>query len=351
MIGATKTRPALARYAAMDTGAPLMLSHDIVVIGGSTGSLPVLKQLCAGLPADLPASVSIVVHVGRHGQNLLADVLDDCGPLRVTTAEEGEPIERGRVYVAPGDHHLLLDDGVIRLGRGPRENMTRPAVDPLFRSAAAGYGPRVIGVVLSGQLNDGSAGLAAVKQCGGLAVVQSPSEAEANGMPSSALQCCDVDYEASSSELGALLARLVQQPAGPAVSIPPGIAMEAEFALGRTSDSPRLQQIADPSTISCPACGGVLSEMHDRHTLRFRCQIGHAYTAECLDQEQDGSAHEGLGIALRMLESRATLVERMAQEARAKGRDRIAAEYEERAVEYRRNVEAIWQVMLRSDLT
>ena len=270
--------------------------------------------------------------------------------MRVTTAKEGEPVERGRVYVAPGDHHLPLDDGMIRLGRGPRENMTRPAVDPLFRSAAAGYGPRVIGVVLSGQLNDGSAGLAAVKQCGGLAVVQSPSDAEADEMPRNALQCCDVDYKAPLSELGALLAQLVQQPAGPVVSIPPGIAMEAEFALGRTSDSPRLRQIADPCTISCPECGGVLSEIRDQHPLRFRCQIGHAYTAECLDQEQDSSAHEALGVALRMLESRATLVERMAQDARAKGRDRAAAEYEERAVEYRRNVEAIWQVMLRSDL-
>lgn len=326
-----------------------MPSHDIIVIGGSTGSIQVLKRLCAGLPGDLPAAVFVVVHVGAEGHNLLADILDGCGPLPVSTAKDGEPIERGRIYVAAADHHLLLWDGMIRLGRGPRENMTRPAIDPLFRSAAAGYGSRVVGVVLSGQLNDGSAGLAAVKQCGGLAVVQNPSDAEAGDMPRSALLSCGVDYEAPTSDLAALLARLAREPAGPLVAAPPGIALEAGFALGQASDSPTLRQIATPCTISCPACGGVLSEVHDQHPLRFRCQIGDAYTAECLDHEQSGPTHEALGVALRTLEARATLMERMVQDAWAKGHNRTASQYEERAREYRRDVETIRQFMLRSD--
>ena len=323
-----------------------MASHDIIVIGGSTGSIPVLKQLCSDLPVDLPAAVFVVVHVGAQGQDLLAAILNGSGALPVTTAQDGEAIRRGRIYVAPADRHLLIGDDIIRLGRGPRENMTRPAIDPLFRSAGMNYGPRVIGVVLSGNLNDGSAGLAAIKRCGGLAVVQSPSEAEANEMPCGALQSCDVDYQARVSDLGSLLVHLAAEQAGPAVPVPPGIALEVSFALGRNSDSHELRRIAKPSTIPCPACGGVLSEMDDKDALRFRCQIGHGYTAECLDQEQEDSTHQALGIALRTLDARATLLERMAEDARDKGRALSASEFQARAKEYRTQAETVQQAML-----
>ena len=328
-----------------------MPTHDIVAIGGSTGSIQVLRRLCADLSANLPASVFIVVHVGAQGHDLLAQILDDSGPLRVTTAVDGDAIEWGRIYVAPADHHLILGHDLVRLGRGPRENMTRPAIDPLFRSAAAGYGPRVIGVVLSGELNDGSAGLAAIKQCGGLAVVQNPSDAAATDMPLSALRCCEVDHMAPAAGLGALLNSLVKEPAEPAHPVPPGVALETSIALGEASDSTRLRQIASPSTLSCPSCGGVLSEVHNAKPLRFRCQIGHAYTAECLDHEQLDPTHQALEVALRALETRATLVERMAEDARAQGRDRSAADFEDRAKDYRRNAETIRQALLRADGT
>jgi two-component system chemotaxis response regulator CheB len=165
-------------------------------------------------------------------------------------------------------------------------------------------------------------------------------------MPCGALQSCDVDYQARVSDLGSLLVHLAAEQAGPAVPVPPGIALEVSFALGRNSDSHELRRIAKPSTIPCPACGGVLSEMDDKDALRFRCQIGHGYTAECLDQEQEDSTHQALGIALRTLDARATLLERMAEDARDKGRALSASEFQARAKEYRTQAETVQQAML-----
>jgi len=171
-------------------------NHDIIAIGGSTGALDTLKCIFADFPADLPAAVLVVTHISSDGRNMLAAILDAAGPLTVKTATEGDIIENGHAYTAPADHHLLIDNGIIRLGHGPRENMARPAIDPLFRSAALSYGPRVVGVVLTGLLDDGAAGLAAIKRCGGITVVQDPADAEADSMPLSALSACDIDYRA-----------------------------------------------------------------------------------------------------------------------------------------------------------
>lgn len=325
-----------------------MALHDIIVIGGSAGAIKVIKRLCADLPDDLAASVFIVVHIGQQSRNLLAGILDQVTALRVSTAEDGEAIEPGRIYIAPGDQHLLLQDGVVRLGHGPRENMSRPAIDPLFRSAAMIYGPRVIGVVLSGRLNDGSAGLASVKQCGGIAIVQHPSDAEEPEMPTRAFETCDVDFRTPAAGLGPLLARLSQEQAPPVMPVPPGIPWEVNIALGTSSTSPDLRQVADPSTFSCPACGGVLSEMHDKSPLRFRCQIGHAYTADILDKEMDGPAQEVFEVALRIIESRATLVEQMAADARRCNRLHTALEFEQRAKEYRAQAEILNQAIFKA---
>lgn len=162
--------------------------HDVIAIGGSLGSVDALKHLCAQLPADLPAAVLVVVHVCSLGKNLLADIFDRNSPLAVSTAEEGEPVHAGHVYVAPADRHLLTIDRSIRLGRGPRENMARPAIDPLFRSVGVEYGSRAIGLVLTGLLDDGAAGLSDLKRCGGLTMVQNPGDAAAPDMPLAALR-------------------------------------------------------------------------------------------------------------------------------------------------------------------
>jgi two-component system chemotaxis response regulator CheB len=253
----------------------------------------------------------------------------------VSQAIDGQPIERGHVYVAVPDRHLLLVDSVIRLGEGPRENMVRPAIDPLFRSAALAYGPRVIGVVLTGMLNDGASGLHAIKACGGMAVVQNPLDAEAEQMPLAALQATNVDHVAPASDLGRLLTVLVDSEAGPLLPLPPDLRLEVQIAAGARLGSDRLKLIATPSALSCPDCHGVLSETRDSHPLRYRCQIGHAYTAEVL-ASHNGEVDEAIRIAMRVMEERVTLVERMALDARQTGRTAVAELYETRAEEYRR---------------
>jgi two-component system chemotaxis response regulator CheB len=248
---------------------------------------------------------------------------------------DGEVLQPGHAYVAPADHHLLVIDNEVRLGRGPRENMARPAIDPLFRSVAMSFGPRAIAVVLTGMLNDGASGLADVKRCGGVTVVQNPGDALAADMPMGALRASDVDYRAPLSDMAALLIKLVGEEAGPAVDIPQDIVSEVEIALGRRSDSEVLAKFSDPVGLSCPACGGVLSQIKRWPPLRFRCQVGHSYTAEALETEKETTVDEAIRVALRIVEERAVLTQKMADDARQAGRESAAASYEKRMDESR----------------
>lgn len=318
-----------------------MSNHDIIAIGGSTGAWEALRRIFTDFPADLPAAVFVVRHIAEDSGNMLASVLDGIGPLTVKTAAAGDVIENGRAYVAPAGRHLLLEKGTIMLGNGPRENMARPAIDPLFRSAALSYGSRVIGVVLSGLLDDGAAGLAAVKRCGGTAVIQDPVDAEAAGMPLSALDTCDVDYRAPVDRLAQVLGQLAQEPAGPAIPAPGDIALEVQIAAGRPSTVDEIALTATPVALSCPACGGVLSEISDPSRLRFRCQIGHGFTAEILDKEHEAAVAQAIGVAVRALEERHTLLIKMAADARRRGRDLSAKQFEGRAAEYRQQAELL----------
>lgn len=311
-----------------------MPRRDIIVIGGSAGSSPVIKQLLRDLPADLPASIFVSTHLPA-GAGYLADVLGAVSALPAVRAVDGQPIEPGRVYVAAPDRHLLLINGTIHLGEGPRENMVRPAIDPLFRSAALSYGPRVVGVVLSGMLNDGASGLFAVKACGGVAVVQHPLDAEADQMPMAALETVDADHVSRADDLAGLLVELVRSDAGPERERPPGLELEVRIAAGARLGSARLREIAEPSPLSCPDCGGVMSEVSTGRPLRYRCQTGHAQTAEVMAAANE-EVDEAVRIAMRVMEERVTLVTRMAQDARATGRAAVAELYEERAAEYGR---------------
>jgi two-component system chemotaxis response regulator CheB len=265
----------------------------------------------------------------------LSGLLAQTSKLPVHNAFDGQPLEQGHVYVAPPNRHLLLMGGTIRLGDGPRENMARPSVDALFHSAALSYGPRVIGVVLSGLLNDGAAGLGSIKSCGGTAIVQHPLDAEAGQMPLAALEAVEVDHIAAAQDLGGLLARIVQSEVTAKHDPSPQLGLEVEIAAGRRLGSARLREIADPSALSCPDCQGVLSELRGSRPLRYRCQIGHAYTADVLMRHSE-KVQEALSVALRVIEERVTLVERMAADARRTGRMVVAELHEARSEEYRR---------------
>ena len=325
-----------------------MDNRDIIVIGGSSGSAAPLKQILSRLPADLPAAVFVVVHIPAQGVGILSTLASAAGPLPVVQAESGMIIRNGQVYLAAPDHHLLVFESHIMLGRGPRENMVRPAIDPLFRSAALQYGPRVIGVVLSGLLSDGAAGLNAVKRCGGVTLVQDPSDAIADEMPLRALETTTVDLCVPAARLGDVLSDLAREAAGAALPVPPEIRLEVEIAAGDRIGSDKLTGIAEPAPLTCPSCGGVLSMVKMSHPLRFRCQVGHAYTADALAREQESRVDEAMRVALRIIEERAELVHRMAENGRLSGRVAVAQMYDVRAAEYREYADMIRRVMLQS---
>lgn len=325
-----------------------MDNRDIIVIGGSSGATAPLKAILSGLPADVPAAVFVVLHIPARSIGILATVAQAAGPLPVRPAEDGMAIEPGHVYLGVPDRHLLLACGRIRLGRGPRENMARPAIDPLFRSAAVTYGPRVTGVLLSGLLNDGAAGLSAIKRCGGLALVQEPRDAIADEMPLAGLRAVTADLVAPGARIGDVLADLVHGVAGPRLPVPPELRLEVDIAAGGRIGSDLMQTIAAPVPLVCPDCGGVLSQMTAPGPLRFRCQVGHAMSAEVLAHEQEGAVDEALRVALRIIEERAELVARMAEDARHAGRRAVAEMYQERADEYRRYGNTIRSVVMKS---
>jgi two-component system chemotaxis response regulator CheB len=325
-----------------------MGNHDIIVIGGSAGATGPLKQILGRLPIDLPAAVFVVLHLPPQGVGILSTVASSAGPLPVVQAENGMIIRNGQVYLAAPDHHLLIFESHIMLGRGPRENMVRPAIDPLFRSAAMQYGPRVIGVVLSGLLSDGAAGLKAIKRCGGVALVQDPSDAIADEMPLRALETTTVDLCVPGARLGDVLSDLAREPAGRALPVPSEISLEVEIAAGERIGSDSLTGIAEPAPLTCPSCGGVLSTIKMGQPLRFRCQVGHAYTVDALAKEQESRVDEALRVALRIIGERAELVQRMADDGRQSGRVAVAQMYGRRAAEYREYADMIRRVMLQS---
>ena len=325
-----------------------MTHRDIIVIGGSSGSTVPLRPILNALPTDLPAAVFIVVHIPARSLGLLATVTAAAAHLPGHPAADGMTVSPGNIYLGVPDAHLILKDGRIRLGHGPRENMARPSIDPLFRSAAVAYGSRVIGVLLSGLLNDGTAGLEAIKRCGGLALVQDPADAVADEMPRSALAALEVDLTLSATRIGDVLSDLVRDHAGPPRPVPPEIRLEVDIAAGARVDSDVIRRLAEPAAISCPQCGGVLSTMQGAKPLRFRCQVGHAFTAEVVAKEQENAVDEALRVALRIVDERAELVRRMAEDGRRAGRTALAEMYEARAAEYRAHAETIRKAVLLS---
>lgn len=312
-----------------------MPRRDIVVVGASSGGVEALTKLAGELPADLPAAVLVVVHLPAGAPSVLPRILDRSGTLKAVECEDGLSVKPGRIYVACPDCHLLLEDGVVRLSRGPKENHHRPAVDTLFRSAAVAYGPRVMGVVLTGALNDGTVGLTAVKRRGGVAVVQDPDDALFSGMPQSALEHVKVDHRLPLSEIASLLARLVREefPVEEEGAYPVPDDMELENSMAKVDpDTPKsVEKLGHPSGFTCPECDGPLWEIRDKEVLRFRCRVGHAYTAESMLSEKSEALESALWSALNTLEEGAQMSRRLAAEARSRGHEYAAMRFEERA--------------------
>lgn len=301
-----------------------MARRDIIAIGASMGGVEAVRDVVRQLPSDFPASVFVVVHTLPTGPGLLPDLLASAGPLPVSVPRPSAPIRPGQIYVAPPDHHLVLDDGWVRTWRGPRENRHRPAVDTLFRSAALQYRERVAGVLLTGMLDDGTAGLTAIKAWHGVAIVQDPSDALAPGMPRSALENVPVDYRLPVTEIGSVLARLACEGDEVAVSRRTNPIPHRPRSLVETGDR--------PSPFACPSCGGVLWELDEASGwFRFRCRVGHAYAPESLLADQEDHLEQALWSSLRSLEELADLRERLAEHHEAHGEHSASKRLQEEA--------------------
>jgi len=323
-----------------------MPGHDIIVIGGSAGAVQAVMDIARALPANIPAAVFVVIHTAPSSSGFLAELIDRASALIVVAAADGQEITPGRIYVAPPDHHLLLTRAGIRVTRGPKENGFRPAVDPLFRTAARAFGARVVGVVLSGGLDDGTEGLALIKQHDGIAIVQDPTEAPFPSMPANAIQNDGVDHVVSVAEIPGLLDRLAR------MTIPP-----RRLAMSRSQPEPRdVAESGDrsllngdlpgsPSGFMCPECGGALWELNNGKLTKYRCHVGHSYTPQGLLEQQTEDVEAAMWTALRALEENAAIRRRMGERS-AQRWPQLAREYQKQAREAERRAQLLRTVLL-----
>jgi two-component system, chemotaxis family, protein-glutamate methylesterase/glutaminase len=297
------------------------MSDAIVVVGASAGGVEALRAFVSGLPVDLPAPVVVVLHIPRSAPSALPAILTRAGPLVANSAEHGAPLRAGVIYTAPADHHVLVVDGQVHLSLGPVENGHRPAIDPLFRSAAVAYGPTAVGVVLSGTRDDGTAGLAAIAARGGRAFVQEPADALYDAMPASALAHVPGARAYPAAKIGGEIAELLTNAAVPAD--PPAddllLAERAIAALDPDRTSTAELRAAEPSGLSCPNCEGSLFELPGSPEPRFRCRVGHAWSPASLAAGQADGVEHAMWAALRALEERAALQRRLASLADRRG--------------------------------
>jgi two-component system chemotaxis response regulator CheB len=305
-----------------------MAKKDIVVIGASAGGMQALEQVVAGLPLDYAGSIFIVWHLAPGVESVLPSVLQKLGPLPAAHPQDGDAIAPGRLYVAPPDHHMLLERGYIRVTRGPKENRFRPAVDPLFRSAAYVYGTRAVGVVLSGALDDGTSGLWVMKLRGSTTVVQEPADALYRSMPINALDSVAVDYRLPAAKIGALLGRLAHEEAPAPLALPERqrklLEHEVKIAAEHEALEERVMDYGELSAFTCPECHGVLTLLKEGRIVRFRCHTGHAYSSDTLLQSTTELAEARLWDAVRALDETVMLLSDLGRQFARAGNTKAA---------------------------
>ncbi|HUQ82783.1 MAG TPA: chemotaxis protein CheB [Gemmatimonadaceae bacterium] len=329
-----------------------MTRCNVIVIGASAGGVNSLMRLVSLLPANLSAAIAVAVHVPERARSVLPSILSRHGPVPATHATDGEPLAHGHIYVAPPGYHLLVKRGRLRVVNGPHENGHRPSVDPLFRSAARAHGRRAIGVILSGSLDDGTAGLLSIKDAGGTALVQDPSEAMFDGMPVSAIENVSVDFvgtvDALADELRARVAALTAMPGDTDMENENGDELDVVEMDSGTPDPDHWNAL--PSEFTCPHCHGSLFERHDGHFVRYRCRTGHAYSPDTLAAAQSDGIEAALWIALRSLEESAALHRRLHERAAGRGQALTAGQFLSRAIGFESRARIIRDVLVDGEV-
>lgn len=323
--------------------------HDIVVIGGSAGGLSALSDLLRHLPADLPAACFAVLHTGMGSPMLLPEILGRVTPLLCTYADEDETIEYGHVYLARPDYHLYLNDSRLQLVHGPKENHQRPSIDPLFVSAAQLYGPRVVGVILSGMLNDGTVGLGEIKRHGGIALVQNPAEATYPDMPRSAFNYVEVDAALPIAGIAAAIEQYARTP--PGEMQPPHVEVSlSSKKMDESGDAQGIKAVGRPTRLSCPACGGPIFDVSNGDILHYQCRVGHSFTAEVLEGEQTEVVEAALWTALRTLGDQIILRRKMLERARKRQMGMLTERLEREIAEDERHLAVVRSVLAHKEM-
>jgi two-component system, chemotaxis family, protein-glutamate methylesterase/glutaminase len=327
--------------------------RNIIVIGASAGGFEAIKQLVAELPADFDAAIFIVWHMSPDVTGILPQVINRQKTLLATNAIDSEPIVNNRIYVAPPDKHLLLEKDIVRVARGPKENRFRPAVDPLFRSAAYIYGSRVIGIILSGALDDGTSGLWTIKSRGGIAIVQEPSEAEVPSMPESALAAVEVDYRLPVAEIASLLVKLtaetVEDDKEIAMEEQKKTAIEVRIAAEGQALEHGMVDIGMLTPYACPECHGVLSAIKEGDILRYRCHTGHAYSADSLLTSITENIEDTLWSAIRGVEESIILLNNLGDHYAERNQPNLAAMYFKKAKEAENRAKVVRQTVFNHE--
>ncbi|UFH54180.1 chemotaxis protein CheB [Spirosoma sp. KNUC1025] len=316
-----------------------MAKRDIIVIGASAGGVFALKELVAALPADFKGCIFVVLHLSPHSPSYLPEILSMAGPLKAVHPSDGEPILPGRIYVAPPDHHLLVEYDQVIVKKGPKENRFRPSIDALFRSAAYSYGPRVVGVILTGMLDDGTSGMWSVKRLEGTCIVQQPNEALYNSMPNNVLDHVDVDYILPISEIAQLITQLSTEPVAGKPELTPAeekrLETEVNIAAQDNAFDMGILDMGGLTTLTCPECNGALISIKEGKLIRYRCHTGHAYTASSLLAETTRVVEESFWKAVRSLEETVILLEHSGKHFAEGGNGEAAEQFLEKAKETR----------------
>lgn len=326
-----------------------MANRDVLAIGTSAGGVEALIFLAKRFPREFPAAVFVTIHLPSHSRSLLDELLTNAGPLRAQFARDGDTVRKGQIYIAPPDRHLLLDGDRVGLGEGPRENNARPAIDPMLRSTALCCSGRAVGVVLTGSLGDGASGLWAVRQGGGITVVQDPTDAAFSEMPLTALNRANPDHVVTLNEMPGLLQRLAHEPAGEARPLPHSIKYEVQVARTGQGNMEEMDSIGRRSVLACPDCGGVMWEIDEEDLIRYRCHVGHTYTAEVMSLALDEGLRRALASALRALEERVALARKLQRQAADSDHRLLAQNWAEKAREFEREMDVIRGSIRRMD--
>ena len=326
----------------------------IIVIGSSAGGIPALMELVAGLPASFPAAILVVQHIPPYSESNLHHILNRLGPLPAVAAKDGQKVLPGHIYVATADHHLLVENEKLLVRKGPRENRFRPSVDALFRSAAYTYGNRVIGVVLSGALDDGTSGLWTIQRLGGLAIIQHPEDALFPQMPVNAQQFVTVNYSVPASQMAALLSELTAKPiAGKSKITKKELALLQTEIIIATRDNAfqmGIIEMGELTPFTCPECHGALTQLKEGKITRFRCHTGHAYTISSLLSEVSDNVETILWQAMQALEETTMLLNRVGEHFTDSQQDEIAKLFYTKAETMKKRSQLVHDTVLSQEI-